>query len=109
MIEVSQNEYKLLASYRMWTLIHLQVMGADTIYIADTRQELQQIGPGGTSGGLQITNLPGIVSLWWFGDLWATASAPMVRVVLMGISSPPPLNVRAGQYPYGTSPGRVPC
>ncbi len=60
-----------------WGIVHVQVFGANTLYIGSSREELER--PGGQSGqpnGIPVIGALGNVQLNWKGPLWAIGSAP---------------------------------
>jgi hypothetical protein len=71
---------ELVASFEVWTRIHIQVRDANTIYIARTRSDIETPGPNGQQQGLSITAAAGIVSLPWIGTLYWLGSAPNTLV-----------------------------
>lgn len=65
---------KKVASFNNWTLVHIQVRDASTIFLSNNRKALEVPGPGASQGGLAITAADGIKSLNWIGDLYITGS-----------------------------------
>jgi hypothetical protein len=68
---------KKLGEFRNWTRFHIQVRDASTVFLANTRNALEVPGIGGAQGGLAITSASGIISLNWYGELYAIGNNPV--------------------------------
>ena len=66
---------ELIASFEVWTRIHLQVRDANNVYIGRTRSDIETPGPNGLQQGILLNQASGIVSLPWIGTLYAIGSA----------------------------------
>ena len=65
----------LIASFPCWTFLAVQVVGANTLYLAETQQQLALTSDVTTDiDALQIDQTDKIVQLWWLGDLYAAGS-----------------------------------
>src|SRR5271156_183852 len=68
---------RLIASFTQPTFVVIQITGANTLYLAETDQQLMMANDDGTIDALQLNqaNAPGgLYFLWWNGDLWAAGS-----------------------------------
>jgi len=75
-----------LAILRSWCCVHVLVSGVGTVWFSKTRADLETQVMG-TRGGLPVVSADGIISLWWFGELWAIPSVGNTRVNLEMIHS----------------------
>lgn len=64
----------LIATFACPTFIIVQVIGANTLFLAETQQQLALVSDTGEVDALQIAAAAGIVGLWWNGDLYAAGS-----------------------------------
>lgn len=81
-----QAKPRRLAHYDCWTWVIFQVIGAHTVFIADSDNALQAVGDQPLQDGLQFTQAATASPQghWWKGDLWACASisnGPLLRIV----------------------------
>lgn len=68
---------RIFGSLRTPTMVHIQVFGANTLRIAQSRDLLMNPPPGASLlNGFQITQADGIKSIWWIGEMWGIGSAP---------------------------------
>jgi hypothetical protein len=52
----------------------IQVTGPQTLFLAETEQQLMMYNDDGTVDALQVDQAAGIVGLWWVGPLYAAGS-----------------------------------
>jgi len=99
---------RLLATFSCPTFIVIQVIGPNTLYLAETQNQLMSVSDAaGEIDALQISAAAGIVGLWWTGALYAAGSqAPGVvfkpAIVIPNVDSGG--LVTAAQSGYGTEP-----
>jgi len=98
---------RLLATFACPTFIVIQVTGPNTLYLAETQQQLMMANDDGTIDALQIGQAAGIVGLWWNGTLYAAGSQAVglvfkPQIVIPSVSSGG--LVTATPSGYGTSP-----
>jgi hypothetical protein len=65
---------RLLATFSCPTFVIIQVSGPNTLYLAETQQQLMMSNDDGTIDALQITEASGIIGLWWNGTMYAAGS-----------------------------------
>jgi hypothetical protein len=65
---------RLLATFSCPTFVVIQVIGPNTLYLAETQQQLMMANDDGTIDALQINQAAGIVSFWWNGTLYGAGS-----------------------------------
>jgi hypothetical protein len=103
--QLAMAKPRLLGSFRCPTQIIVQVTDAHTLYLAETENALMQTSDSGLIDALQITIATGIITFWWYGDLWAAGSAipffPLI-IIMEGVTTGSALGV--GQHAYGMKP-----
>ena len=92
-----------LATFQCYTFLMILVIGAQTLYIAETENALMQSDDSGLIDALQINQASGIRNLWWKGDLWAAGSVTFKPLIII-----PGATTGSGQndqtQPYGVVP-----
>jgi hypothetical protein len=78
-----------VASFPCWQFIGVQVIGPQTIYIADNQADLKISSDSGNvlNDGLQINQASGLQWFWWKGELWAAGSINGAEFILMAPGS----------------------
>ena len=78
-----------VASFPCWQFVGIQVIGPQTIYIADNQADLKTVSDSGVNlnDGLQINQASGLQWFWWKGELWAAASIANGEFILMAPGS----------------------
>jgi hypothetical protein len=98
---------RLLNTFACPTFIVIQVTGPNTLYLAETQQQLMMSNDDGTIDALQINQASGIVSFWWNGTLYAAGSQAVGTVFKPFIGIPGADTgglVTADQSAYGIGP-----
>jgi hypothetical protein len=102
------NQPRMIATFPRWTFVIIQVVGVNTLFLAETSHQLLMVADDGTVDALQIAAQNGIVQLWWLGDLWAAGNqAPgTVFKAFLGIPGnvTSSMNVGSGVSAYGIGP-----
>lgn len=100
---------RLLVTLPCWTFIVIQVIGANTLFLAETQQQLTAVSDDGSIDALQVAAAAGIVGIWWIGDLYASGSQapgvtfkPYIGIPGVTTSSARP---QTGAYGIGPSAG----
>jgi hypothetical protein len=65
---------RLLATFSYPTFVIVQVTGANTLYLAETENQLMMGEDSTQIDALQVAAAAGILGLWWNGDMWAAGS-----------------------------------
>ena len=72
-----QKQARPIDIFPEWTVIHVQVFGANTLYLACSREELEKpLDQSGQQNGIPIVAGMGNQQLNWKGPLWGLGSAP---------------------------------
>lgn len=105
---------RLLATFPCWTFIVVQVIGPNTLFLAETQQQLAAVSDAvGEIDALQIPAAAGIVGLWWKGDLYGAGSQAVGTVFKPYIGIPGVITssgaVGAGVGAYGIGPSAPPA
>jgi hypothetical protein len=101
---------RLLATFPCPTFIVIQVTGPNTLFLAETQQQLMMNNDDGTIDALQLTlaGAPGgLYFLWWNGTLYAAGSQAPGTVFKPFIGIPGFFTgglITAGADTYGTGP-----
>ena len=81
--QINQFKPRKIVTLNCWTFIVIQVVGPQTLYIAETENALMQTSDTGLIDALQINQASGIMRLWWKGDLWAAGSAAFSPLIII--------------------------
>lgn len=104
---------RLIATFSCWTFLAIQVTGTNTLYLAETQQQLLAVSDDGSIDALQIAQANGIVGLWWIGDLYAAGSQAVGTTFKPYIGIPGVTSssggVSTGVQGYGTGPSQQPA
>jgi hypothetical protein len=92
----------LIASFKCWTYLVIQVVGPQTLYLAESMNAIQAQTDNGVIDALQINQATGIIGIWWKGDLYAAGSAAFTPIV--GI---PGVNTSSGLPGSNSTPDNV--
>lgn len=65
---------RLLCTFTQVTPIMVQVTGPNTLYLAETDQQLMQSSDSGEIDAMQITQASGLIVVWVNGALYAAGS-----------------------------------
>jgi len=103
---------RLLAVFNGPTFIVIQVTGANTLYLAETEQQLMMSNDDGTIDALQLTlaGAPGgMYFLWWNGALYGAGSQAVGQtfkpfIGIPGFSTGGQIDANQGAYGIGPSP-----
>jgi len=101
---------RLLATFACPTFIVIQVIGPNTLYLAETQQQLMMSNDDGTIDALAIAAAAGIVGLWWNGTLYGAGSQAVNTVFKPYIGIPGAETgglVVADQSAYGIEPSQL--
>lgn len=73
-----------IASFPCWQWCIMQVIGPQTIYLAEDADELKIASDSGAvlNDGIQVNQATGIFSFWWMGELWVAGSVPNSQFLL---------------------------
>jgi hypothetical protein len=73
-----------IANFMCWQFVGIQVIGPNTIFIAEDADELKQVSDSGNvlNDGIQINQASGLQWFWWLGELWVAGSAPNTQFIL---------------------------
>jgi hypothetical protein len=93
-----------VANFPCWQFIMVQVIGPNTVYLAEDADELKQVSDSGNvlNDGIQINQASGLVALWWLGELWTAGSAANTQFILQ---TPGSKNSLAAGVGLPTTPG----
>lgn len=74
-----------IGNFACWQWCMAQVIGPQTIYLAEDADELKQTPDSNVvlTDGLQINQASGLFQFWWLGELWVAGSNPNSQFVLM--------------------------
>ena|ERR1700689_4915819 len=102
---------RLIATFAQVTPCMIQVAGPNTLYLAETEQQLMELSDSGEIDALAITAASGLVVVWFNGALYAAGNqAP--GVVFKAAIYVPNINsgglVNAWPSAYGVSPSVEP-
>ena len=85
---IASAKPRLLATFPVPTFIIVQIVGPNTLYLAETDQQLMLSNDNGKIDALQLTQAGapgGLYFMWWQGDLWAAGSvAFQPQIVIPG-------------------------
>jgi hypothetical protein len=97
-----------IANFPCWQFLMVQVIGPNTVYLAEDADELKQISDSGNvlNDGIQINQASGLVPLWWLGELWVAGSVPNTQFILQTPGSKNSLAAGVG-LPTGAGGGGV--
>ena len=73
----------LVATLKCVTPIQIQVIGPQTLYIAETAEALLQASDSNVINALQINKATGVYTLWWIGDLYVAGSSAAPSAPIM--------------------------
>jgi len=92
-----------VASFPCWQFIMVQVIGPNTIFLAEDADELKQVSDSGAvlNDGLQINQASGIFEAWWQGELYAAGSVAGAQFILQTPGSKSSLGPGQGLAPGG--------
>jgi hypothetical protein len=65
---------RLLATFSCPTFIIVQVVGPNTLFLAETEQQLMMSNDDGTIDALQLVQAGGVYGFWWNGPLYGAGS-----------------------------------
>ena len=71
----------LIATLRCLTPILVQVIGPETLYLAETVGALNQASDANVINAVQINKATGLITIWWIGDLYAAGSSPFQALI----------------------------
>src|SRR5882672_10380872 len=96
---------KRVASFPCWQFIMIQVIGPQTIFIAEDADELKIVSDSGAvlNDGLQINQATGIFEAWWVGELYAAGSVAGAQFILQTPGSKSSLGPGQGKAAGGGS------
>jgi hypothetical protein len=102
--KLGNGKPRLLGSFQCPTYVVVQVVGPNTLYLAETENALMQNADDGSIDALQINLASGIQQYWWYGDLWAMGSAAFRPLIIIceGVTTGSALG--KGQGAYGMTP-----
>ncbi len=100
--QLGMTRPKLLGTFKCLTPILIQVLTADTLYLAETDNAITQQNDFGLIDALQINLASGIRTIWWKGDLWAAGSAAFNCII--GI---PGVNTGSGLEGSSSDPSNI--
>lgn len=94
---------KRLASFPCWQFILIQVIGPQTIYLAEDQEELKTSSDSGAvlNDGIQVNAASGLVGIWWKGELWAASTVSGGQFIMMSPGSRSQVAPDAGLSPGG--------
>jgi hypothetical protein len=81
--QINQGKPTLVKTFKCYSYIIVQVIGAATLYLAESDNALITTGDAALINALQINQASGIQPLWWKGDLWAIGSIPFSAIILI--------------------------
>lgn len=79
--QIGLQKPSLVATFKCWTALLVQVVTPDTLYIAESDNALIQENDLGVINALQVTRGTGILSFWWKGDLWVAGSTQFQCII----------------------------
>lgn len=87
-----------VASFSCWQFCIIQVIGPNTVYLAEDADELKQVSDSGIvlNDGWQVNQASGDRLFWWLGELWVAGSGPNTQFLLFTPGSKNSLNAGAG-------------
>jgi hypothetical protein len=107
--QLAMSMPRLLGSFQCPTFVIVQVTGPNTLYLAETENALMQKSDSGLIDALQINATTGIISFWWYGDMWAAGSAipffPLI-IIMEGVTTGSALGSGQGAYGMASTTGR---
>lgn len=74
---------RLLCSLRCVSPVIVQVIGPNTLFLAETDNALMQTDDSGVIDALQINQASGLLVLWLAGDVWAAGSVAFKPLILI--------------------------
>jgi hypothetical protein len=101
---------RLLATFGCPTFVIVQITGPNTLYLAETQQQLMMFNDDGTIDALQLTQAGangGIYTFWWNGPMYAAGSQAVGTVFKPFIGIPGADTgglVTSDQSAYGVGP-----
>lgn len=73
--QIGQANPVRIASYDCYAWLVIQVIGPNTLYLADNPNDLIQVDdPTFPFAGVQVNQATGVFETWWKGELWAAGS-----------------------------------
>jgi hypothetical protein len=79
--QLGNNHPRLLGSFDCLTPILIQVVGPQTLYLAESDNALMQASDSNVINAVQINQATGLVTIWWKGDLWAAGSVAFTAII----------------------------
>lgn len=99
--QIAASKPRKIATFNCPTFIAIQVVGPNTLYIAETENQLMLTDDSGLIDALQINQASGLQKFWWNGDLWAAGSVAFKALfVIPGAQTGSAQNT----LPYGVVP-----
>jgi hypothetical protein len=81
--QLARAKPRLLVTLKCLSPIIVQVIGPNTLYLAETDNALMQTDESGLIDAVQINRASGLVLLWWLGDVWAAGSVPFKPLIII--------------------------
>jgi len=101
---------RLLGTFSCWTYVTIQIVGPNTLFIAETDNALMQTDDSGTIDALQLTQAGapgGLYQFWWMGDMWGAGSVAFKPLIIVPGATTGSTGAQIGAYGIQPTEGLV--